>query len=239
MRKGLERMLDKSCPKGLKPFEVERGHTRELPIPYIPVSDDMAEAVAKTSGALGYKLDLPSGIKVTHALWENRNAEAFLKHVMAAMSYVSKKGYIKEYEAPKRYAGRAVFKCKVRENLWIAAPEPEPGFASPELEAFQEARDKVRDKNLACTEVAGQMFVLYKNLLSKNARHKWTTIVDPQVNADMWTDLQGTVHMVARSPLYQSFEDCVKFHLLTVFHLDSAEQERYYINVHLKSLLVS
>ena len=36
LRKGLERMSDKSCPKGLKPFEVERGHTREPPIPYIP-----------------------------------------------------------------------------------------------------------------------------------------------------------------------------------------------------------
>ncbi len=92
LRKGLERMLDKSCPKGLKPFEVELGHTREPPILYIPVADEVAEAVTKTSGASGYKLDLPSGIKVTHALWESRNAKAFLKHVMAAMSYVTKKG---------------------------------------------------------------------------------------------------------------------------------------------------
>ena len=109
LRKGLERMLDKSCPKGLKPFEVERGHTREPPIPYmIPVADDVSEAVTKASGASGYKLDLPSGIKVTHALWENGNAEAFLKHVMAAMSYVQKKGYIKEYEAAERESGLAV-----------------------------------------------------------------------------------------------------------------------------------
>ena len=90
LRKGLVRMLDKSCPKGLKPFEVERGHTREPPIPYIPVADNVAEAVTKSSGALEYKLELPSGIKVSHTLWENGNAEAFLKHVMAAMSYVSK-----------------------------------------------------------------------------------------------------------------------------------------------------
>ena len=80
------------------------------------------------------------------------------------------------------------------------------------------------------------MFVLYKNLLSENARHKWTTIVDSQVDVDNynWKDLMGIVHAVARSPSYQSFEDCVKFHLLSVFPLDAAEQERYYINVHLK-----
>ena len=117
-------MLDKSCPIGLKAFEVERGHTREPPIPYIPVADDVAEAVTKASRASGYKLELPSGIKVPHALWESGNAEAFLKHVMAAMSYVAKKGYIKEYEAAKREAGLAVYEAKVREDLYLAAPEP-------------------------------------------------------------------------------------------------------------------
>ena len=39
--KGLKRMSDKSCPKGLKAFEVERGHTRVPPIPYIPVEDEV------------------------------------------------------------------------------------------------------------------------------------------------------------------------------------------------------
>ena len=136
LRKGLERMSDKSCPKGLKPFEVERGHTREPPILYIPVADDVAEAVTKSSGASEYKLELPSGIKISHALWENGNAEAFLKHVMAAMSYVHKKGYIKEYDVVEREAGVAAFKCKIAEDLWIAASEPAAGTVLPELEAF-------------------------------------------------------------------------------------------------------
>jgi hypothetical protein len=97
----------------------------------------------------------------------------------------------------------------------------------PELEAYEEAKAKVRDKNLACAEVARKMFVLHENLLSKNSRHKWTTIVDHQVDAPKWMDLKGIVHAVSRIPSYQSFEDCVKFHLLSVFPLDSAEQERY------------
>ncbi len=66
------------------------------------MADDVAEAVTKSSGASEYKLQLPSGIKISHALWENGNAEAFLKHVMAAMSYVHKKGYIKEYDIAER-----------------------------------------------------------------------------------------------------------------------------------------
>jgi hypothetical protein len=162
-------MSDKSCPKGLKAFEVERGHTREPPIPYIPVADEVAEAVTKTSGALGYQLDLPSGIKVTHALWESRNAEAFLKHVMAAMGYVTKKGYIKEYDAAASEAALAVHEDKVREDLYLAAAYTTAG---PELAACAVDEAKVLEKNLAMAEVARKMFVLYKNLLSKNAQHK-------------------------------------------------------------------
>ena len=88
-------MLDKSCPKGLRHHKVERGHNRWPPIPYIPVEDDMAVTVIKASGASEYKLELPGGTKVSHALWESGNNKAFLKHVMSAMSYNTRKGYFK------------------------------------------------------------------------------------------------------------------------------------------------
>ena len=55
---------------------------------------------------------------------------------MAAMSYVAKKGYIKEYDAAEREAGLAVFESKIVEDLWIAAAEPLAGAVLPELEAF-------------------------------------------------------------------------------------------------------
>ena len=77
------------------------------------------------------------------------------------------------------------------------------------------------------------MLVLNKNL-SENARSKWSKILASQIKANLWTDLKGRVHTVSRSPLVQSFEDCVTFHLLTVFPQDAAEQEWYYVNVNLK-----
>ena len=78
-------MSDKAVPKGFKDFEVERGYTRRPLIPYIPIQDEVLEPVTKTSGALEYKLELPGGTEVQHALWESGNSEAFLKHVMSAM----------------------------------------------------------------------------------------------------------------------------------------------------------
>ncbi len=158
----------------------------------------------------------------------------FLKHVMSAVSYVKRKGYFKEYEAAKIEAGRAVYKAKIAKDLWLAAPMPPEETESPEFTASKNADLNVVDKNLACVKVAGKMFVLYENLLSKNARSKWTTIVASQIGANPWTDLRGTVQSEPRSPSVQSFEDCVTFHLLRVFPQDTAEQERYYVNVHLK-----
>ena len=77
-------------------------------IPYIPIQDEVPESVTKASGASEYKLEFPGGTKVQHALWESGNNEAFLKHVMSVMSYVTRKDYFKEYGEAKREAGRAV-----------------------------------------------------------------------------------------------------------------------------------
>ena len=68
---------------------------------------------------------------------------------MAAMSYVQKKVYIKEYEEAEREAGLAVYEAKICEDLYAAAPAPLTGTAFPELEAWEGAKAKVRDKHLA------------------------------------------------------------------------------------------
>ncbi len=91
------------------------------------------------------------------------------------------------------------------------------------LEAAEEATIK-RDK------AADDMFQLYANLLSVNARYVWNKIVQEQTNADPYTDRQGLTSKGPRGMLRKSFDDCVMFHLLTVFPNNTAEQERYYIS---------
>ena len=92
---------------------MERGFTKRPPIPYIPVEDEVGKLVSKVSGALEYKLEFPGGTKVSHALWEYGSVEAFLKHVMSTMSYLTRKGYLKEYEEAKGEAGKVVYDAKM------------------------------------------------------------------------------------------------------------------------------
>jgi hypothetical protein len=49
-----------------------------------------------------------------------------------------------------------------------------------------------------------------------------------------YTDLQGISKKGPRGPLHKSFDDCVMFHLLTMFPNNVAEQERYYLTNVLK-----
>ncbi len=78
------------------------------------------------------------------------------------------------------------------------------------------------------------MFQLYTNLLSVDPRYAWNKIVHEQTKADPYMDLQGLTKRGPRGMSRKSFEDCVMFHLLTVFPNNAAEQERYYITNVLK-----
>ena len=62
-----------------------------------------------------------------------------------------------------------------------------------------------------------QFFFPKETLLGENARVKWCQIVDAQIGAANWTDLQGNVQEIAREHSLESFRDCVKFHLFSVF----------------------
>ena len=62
----------------------------------------------------------------------------------------------------------------------------------------------------------------------------WDKIVERQCDVANWTDLKGVRHMKARNKTMKSFLDCTKHHMLTMFPMDAAEVERYYISTVVK-----
>jgi hypothetical protein len=84
------------------------------------------------------------------------------------------------------------------------------------------------------------MFQLYANFLLVSAKFAWNKIIHEQTPHDPYTDPQGCFKKGPRGLLCKSFNNCVLFHLLTVFPNNAAEQERYYItNVLMKPHQVS
>jgi hypothetical protein len=81
---------------------------------------------------------------------------------------------------------------------------------------------------------ATKMFQFYANLLSLNAKYSWNKIVREQMEADLSKDHQGVSRKGPRGLMRESFNDCLMFHLLTVFPNNAAEQEKYYLSNVLK-----
>jgi hypothetical protein len=78
------------------------------------------------------------------------------------------------------------------------------------------------------------MFQFYANLLSVDAKYAWNKIVKEQMEADPYKDLQGVSKKGPRGSLRKSFDDCMMFHLFTVFPNNAVEQEKYYLSNVLK-----
>jgi hypothetical protein len=58
----------------------------------------------------------------------------------------------------------------------------------------------------------------------------WNKIVKEQTETDPFKDLQGLSKKGPRGLSWESFNNCIMFHLLTVFPNNAAEQEKYYLS---------
>jgi hypothetical protein len=94
------------------------------------------------------------------------------------------------------------------------------------------AKETAKNKKKAA---GTKMFQFYANLLSSDAKYVWNKIVWEQTEADPYKDLKGVPKKGPRGLLCESFDNCVIFHLPTVFPNNAAEQEKYYLSDVLKN----
>ncbi len=114
------------------------------------------------------------------------------------------------------------------------ASQAEPALQAEYVSDIKQAQDAA-EKAKAKAEQAGlDMFQLYANLLSINTKYMWNNIVQEQMASDPYTDLQGCSKKGSRGLSCKSCDDCMIFHLLTMFPNNAAEQEWCYITSMLK-----
>ncbi len=94
---------------------------------------------------------------------------------------------------------------------------------------LEKAKKAAKDAKGVMTAAASQMFAFYSNLLSVKAKYAWNKIVKEQMEGDPHVDLQGVSQSGPRGMSRKLFNDCVLFHILTMFPINAAEQEKYYI----------
>jgi hypothetical protein len=99
---------------------------------------------------------------------------------------------------------------------------------------LEKAKKALEDTKGAITAAASEMFVFYSNLLSLESKYSLNKIVSKQTEINPFVNLQGVSLEGPRKISCKSFNNRVKFHLLNVFPINAAEQEKYYITNALK-----
>jgi hypothetical protein len=218
--------LAKAAPDGLKDRECEKMALRECPpIPYVPENDSVQETVSSFKEA-HLKTLIKEGTELRVPIWHSGTREAFLIHVGSAREAIEKKGYFKSFEEQSN--AYSEIREKVKELRKQAEALKEALATQPHKEAPKETeaddngsatlraetKAELKQATLVAKEVAdlrdkaaADMFQLYANLLSVNARYAWNKIVQEQTEADPYQDLQGLNRKGPRGMLRKSFKD--------------------------------
>ncbi len=94
------------------------------------------------------------------------------------------------------------------------------------LDDLEKAKEAQSTAKGAMTAAASKMFLFYSNLLSPESKYSWNKIVGKQMESNPYVNLQGDSLEGPRGMSCKLFNDCVMFHLLTVFPINAAEQEK-------------
>jgi hypothetical protein len=84
------------------------------------------------------------------------------------------------------------------------------------------------------TAKVGLVYELFRKSSKEDPKLQWDRIVNDVHATDPWEDLKGAKHDGLCRKSTQSLWECVDFHKLTVYSIDAAERQRFYMLCNLK-----
>jgi hypothetical protein len=162
---------------------------------------------------------------------EQRKAVKQVKFALALLMAPAIKGKKTSKKSSKKASEKASQKTKESTTL---ANAPAPKLCAEYQANYKKAKFAAETAKNKRNAAATKMFQFYTNLLSSDAKYAWNKIVKEQTESDPFKDLQDVSRNGPRRLLGESFDNCIMFHLLTVFSNNAAEQEKYYLSNVLK-----
>jgi hypothetical protein len=152
---------------------------------YIPEKDELQEAVESTASI---KLTLSTKVELRLSVWSRDAPEKFIMHVQQAIAAIKGKGLMENYE---KYV-RAKKECmeKLEEAVLNRdLVEGEVKGDSPIAKAVQTATEAQAKAMSVVEHIISQIFQIYSNFLSEEARQPWNKILAEQIESSPWKDL--------------------------------------------------
>ena len=223
----------KSVLEGLNWIECKRGIAgKNSPVCYIPKQDPVQDALGKSTGN-----------KLKVAVWASGTLEQFLMHVRSAFHVCKQMGLDTEFAKAEKNIETANLDVDIMKNEFVQARNSQqkgknkgskvgeskttPTALTIAKANHESALKALEAAKLSVTMAGVKAFELYENLLSNEARQPWEKIIKAQVTPAPWEDIYGDTHEKTQTKTWDSFMECVTFHLLQVFCHDVGGTLKY------------
>jgi hypothetical protein len=221
-------LLTMSSIPELTDQECEKGQlTQRPPIPY---ATPKAETILKASRET-VKVKTSEGEVKMAVLGDNPGPEEYLQHLNSFTRMLSRKKL--DEEMTKLTKAVLATTARARKLARTPSDETEPQ-TSVRLGLWEAAEVEIKKAEAEEAVKAGLVYDLFRKTLKEDPELQWDRIVDDMHSKDPWEDLRGYKYNGLRRKSVASLWDCIDFHKLTVYSVDAAERQRFYMLCNLK-----
>jgi hypothetical protein len=180
---------------------------------------------------LTVKMKTPEGEVKVAVLGDSPGAEEYLQHLNIILRMLARKKY--EDDLVKLAKAVVVATALVRKLSKAPNGENGPDMAK-RLKILEAAKTELIRAEASETAKVGLVYELFRKGLKEDPELQWDRIVDDMHAKDPWEDLKGAKHDGLCRELSTSLWECIVFHKLTVYSIDAAERQRFYMLCNLK-----
>jgi hypothetical protein len=102
------------------------------------------------------------------------------------------------------------------------------------LSQWEAAESELKKAEALESVKVGLVYDIFCKTLKEDPEIQWDRIVDDMQAKEPWEDLRGAKHDGLRRKSVASLWECIDFHKLTVYSVDAAEMQRFYMLCNLK-----
>ena len=135
--------------------------------------------------------------------------DSFLVHIQQALDRIRQEGLQAAIEKAVKDKEECVQRLQWAQKAFANYKGKDE--SPPNKKAVQNATTAIDRKQETYKSLITQVFGLYSNLLTEEARRPWNKILEEQVKVAPWTDPFRIEHSKSQGKTWQSIMDCVTF----------------------------
>jgi len=166
-------------------------------------------------------------------LGDNPGPEEYLQHLNSFLRMLSRKKWDDEMTKLTKAALIATAMARVRKLVRVPNKETEPERVQ-RITWWEAVEEELKKAKALESAKVGLVYDLFRKTLKEDPELQWDRIVDDMHAKDYWVDLTGAKHDGLRRKSTLSLWECIDFHKLTVYSIDAAERQRFYMLCNLK-----